>query len=86
MGSDGKALLDLHGIQTMADTPTFEVIETQQLERDVRLRCCRRLTESLSYGPETNMFTGIVESIGKVVSLERIQEEWRLTLQTGSLA
>ena len=38
MGSDGKALLDLHGIQTMADTPTFEVIETQQLERDVRLR------------------------------------------------
>ena len=31
------------------------------------------------------MFTGIVESIGKVVSLERIQEEWRLTLQTGSL-
>ena len=38
MGSDGKALMDLHGIQTMADTPTFEVIETQQLERDVRLR------------------------------------------------
>ena len=38
MGSDGKALLDLHGIQTMAETPTFEVIETQQLERDVRLR------------------------------------------------
>ena len=32
------------------------------------------------------MFTGIVESIGKVVSLERIQEEWRLTLQTGSLS
>ena len=38
MGSDGKALLDLHGIQTMADTPTFEVIEAQQLERDVKLR------------------------------------------------
>ena len=32
------------------------------------------------------MFTGIVESIGKVVKLERIQDEWRLTLQTGSLS
>ena len=32
MGSDGKALLDLHGIQTMADTPTF-VIETQAGKR-----------------------------------------------------
>tara|TARA_B100000900_G_scaffold290685_1_gene249502 strand:+ start:1368 stop:2024 length:657 start_codon:yes stop_codon:yes gene_type:complete len=32
------------------------------------------------------MFTGIVESIGKVVKLERIQDEWRLTLQTGNLS
>ena len=31
------------------------------------------------------MFTGIVERIGKVVRLERMEEEWRLTLQTGSL-
>ena len=43
MGSDGKALLDLHGIQTMADTPTFELIETKQLEGDVKLRLLPRI-------------------------------------------
>jgi len=43
MGSDGKALLDLHGIQTMADTPTFEVMETKQLEGDVKLRLLPQL-------------------------------------------
>ncbi|MFL2838698.1 MAG: riboflavin synthase [Pseudohongiellaceae bacterium] len=31
------------------------------------------------------MFTGIVESIGKVESLERIQDEWRLSLAAGDL-
>lgn len=31
------------------------------------------------------MFTGIVESIGKVESLERIQDEWRLTLASADL-
>ena len=31
------------------------------------------------------MFTGIVESIGKVESLERIQDEWRLKLATADL-
>ena len=31
------------------------------------------------------MFTGIVESIGKVESLARIQDEWRLTLAVGDL-
>ena len=32
------------------------------------------------------MFTGIIESIGKVLNLERIQDEWRLTLETGDLS
>ena len=31
------------------------------------------------------MFTGIVESIGKVENLVRIQDEWRLTLAVGDL-